>query len=88
MSQELTQKRTTVSGKLPTLTVKVPWPRLALDAPTATAATLLLRLINYWSIVALGFVLYVSTRKNNDAIPGRVVMTRRSRKERRTGWYL
>ena len=35
---------------------------LGLDLSTATAVTLLFRLINYWSIVALGFVLYVSLR--------------------------
>ncbi len=35
---------------------------LGLDLPTAGAVTLLFRLINYWSIVALGFVLYVSLR--------------------------
>jgi uncharacterized protein (TIRG00374 family) len=36
---------------------------LGLDVATATAATLLFRIINYWSIVALGFVLYVSFRE-------------------------
>jgi hypothetical protein len=35
---------------------------LGLDLSAATAATLLFRLINYWSIVALGFVLYLSLR--------------------------
>ena len=35
---------------------------LGLDLSTATAVTLLFRLINYWSIVALGFILYVSLR--------------------------
>ncbi len=37
---------------------------LGLDLSTATAVTLLFRLINYWSIVALGFVLYVSLRNS------------------------
>ncbi len=36
---------------------------LGLDVATATAATLLFRIINYWSIVALGFVLYVFDRE-------------------------
>ena len=35
---------------------------LGLDIATATAATLLFRVINYWSIVAFGFVLYVFGR--------------------------
>ena len=35
---------------------------LGLDLSAATAVTLLFRIINYWSIVALGFVLYVSLR--------------------------
>ena len=35
---------------------------LGLDAPTAGAVTLLFRLINYWSIVIFGFVLYVFGR--------------------------
>jgi uncharacterized membrane protein YbhN (UPF0104 family) len=34
-----------------------------LDVATATAATLLFRVINYWSIVAFGFVLYVFGRE-------------------------
>jgi uncharacterized protein (TIRG00374 family) len=38
---------------------------LGLDVPTATAVTLLFRLINYWSIVALGFLLYVLGRNTN-----------------------
>ncbi|MDQ4000257.1 MAG: flippase-like domain-containing protein [Actinomycetota bacterium] len=36
---------------------------LGLDVATATAATLLFRVINYWSIVAFGFVLYVFGRE-------------------------
>jgi uncharacterized membrane protein YbhN (UPF0104 family) len=32
---------------------------LGVDVTTATGITLLFRLINYWSIVVLGFVLYV-----------------------------
>ncbi len=32
---------------------------LGLDAPTATVVTLLFRIINYWSIVVFGFLLYV-----------------------------
>jgi hypothetical protein len=31
---------------------------LGLDIPTASAATLLFRLINYWSIVVFGFVVF------------------------------
>jgi glycosyltransferase 2 family protein len=38
---------------------------LGLDLSTATAATLLFRIINYWSIVVLGFFLYVFGRKRN-----------------------
>ena len=38
---------------------------LGLDAPTATAVTLLYRLINYWSIVVLGFLLYIFGRNGN-----------------------
>jgi glycosyltransferase 2 family protein len=38
---------------------------LGLDAATATAATFLFRLINYWSIVVFGFVLYVFVREGN-----------------------
>jgi glycosyltransferase 2 family protein len=36
---------------------------LGLDVATATAATILFRIINYWSIVAFGFVLYVFGRE-------------------------
>jgi glycosyltransferase 2 family protein len=36
---------------------------LGLDVATATAATLLFRIINYWSIVAFGFVFYVFGRE-------------------------
>lgn len=35
---------------------------LGLDAATASVATLLFRIINYWSIVVLGLVLYVLSR--------------------------
>jgi hypothetical protein len=38
---------------------------LGLDAPTASAVTLLFRVINYWSIVAFGLVLYVFNRNTN-----------------------
>jgi len=38
---------------------------LGLDIPTATIITLLFRVINYWSIVVLGFVLYVFGRDGN-----------------------
>ncbi len=38
---------------------------LGLDVPTATAVTLLFRLINYWSIVVLGFLLYIFSRNTN-----------------------
>lgn len=38
---------------------------LGLDAATATAVTLLFRVINYWSIVVLGSVLYVFGRNGN-----------------------
>jgi uncharacterized protein (TIRG00374 family) len=36
---------------------------LGLDVTTASAVTLLFRLINYWSIVVLGFTLYILTKK-------------------------
>ena len=36
---------------------------LGLDVATATSATLLFRIISYWSIVAFGFVLYVVGRE-------------------------
>ncbi len=42
---------------------------LGLDAPTATAVTLLFRVINYWSIVVFGFVLYLFSR--NTSRPGK-----------------
>jgi uncharacterized protein (TIRG00374 family) len=45
------------------LVIMLGW--LGLDAPTATAATVLLRLINYWSIVGLGLVVYVASRNTN-----------------------
>ena len=35
---------------------------LGLDAPTSTVITLLFRVINYWSIVVLGFALYAIGR--------------------------
>jgi glycosyltransferase 2 family protein len=38
---------------------------LGLDLPAATLITLLFRIINYWSIVVLGFVLYVFARNTN-----------------------
>ena len=38
---------------------------LGLDLPTAGAVTLLFRLINYWSIVVLGFLLYVFGRSED-----------------------
>jgi glycosyltransferase 2 family protein len=38
---------------------------LGLDATTAGAVTLLFRLINYWSIVVFGSVLYIFTRNGN-----------------------
>ena len=37
--------------------------RLGLDAGTAGAVTLLVRLINYWSIVVIGAVLYLVRRR-------------------------
>jgi uncharacterized protein (TIRG00374 family) len=40
---------------------------LGLDATTASAVTLLFRLINYWSIVVFGFVLYVFARNGNQS---------------------
>jgi uncharacterized protein (TIRG00374 family) len=40
---------------------------LGLDLSSATAVTLLFRIINYWSIVALGFVLYVSLRNGESS---------------------
>jgi len=42
------------------MVVMLQW--LGLDLPTATAITLLFRIINYWSIVVLGFVIYVFVR--------------------------
>jgi uncharacterized protein (TIRG00374 family) len=36
---------------------------LGMDLSTATAATLLFRIVNYWSIVAFGFVLYIFSRE-------------------------
>jgi uncharacterized protein (TIRG00374 family) len=38
---------------------------LGLDVSTAGAVTLLVRLINYWSIVVFGFVLYLFSRNTN-----------------------
>jgi glycosyltransferase 2 family protein len=35
---------------------------LGLDVPTATGVTLLFRIINYWSIVVFGIVLYLFRR--------------------------
>jgi hypothetical protein len=37
--------------------------RLGLDTNTAGAVALLNRVINYWSIVAIGSVLYIFSRK-------------------------
>jgi glycosyltransferase 2 family protein len=45
---------------------------LGLDASTAGAVTLLFRLINYWSIVVFGFVLYVFSRSGNRIAGGRL----------------
>jgi glycosyltransferase 2 family protein len=44
---------------------------LGMDAATAGAVTLLFRLINYWSIVVLGFVLYVFSRNGNRLVEPR-----------------
>jgi hypothetical protein len=46
---------------------------LGLDVPTATAVTLLVRVINYWSIVVFGLLLYIFGRNGNRPIkdPGR-----------------
>jgi len=41
----------------------LPW--LGLDVSTATVVTLLFRIVNYWSIVVLGLVLYVLGRERN-----------------------
>jgi glycosyltransferase 2 family protein len=38
---------------------------LGLDISTASAVTFLFRVINYWSIIVLGFVLYFSSRHGN-----------------------
>jgi uncharacterized protein (TIRG00374 family) len=38
---------------------------LGLDVPTATAVTLFFRVINYWSIVVFGFLLYIFGRNGN-----------------------
>jgi uncharacterized protein (TIRG00374 family) len=43
--------------------VMLPW--LGLDVPTATATAFLFRLINYWSIVVPGLVLYLFSRNAN-----------------------
>ena len=43
------------------MVVMLQW--LGLDIATASAVTLLFRLINYWSIVILGFTLYILTKK-------------------------
>ena len=40
---------------------------LGLDAATATAVTLLFRVINYWSIVVFGFLLYIFGRERKRA---------------------
>ena len=45
---------------------------LGLDIYTASAVTLLFRVINYWSIVVFGFVLYVSSRSRNRLTEGRL----------------
>jgi uncharacterized protein (TIRG00374 family) len=44
---------------------------LGLDASTAGAVTLLFRVINYWSIVVFGFVLYVFSRNKNQIVEPR-----------------
>ena len=44
---------------------------LGLDLSVATAVTLLFRLVNYWSIVALGLVLYLSLRNGERSTPER-----------------
>jgi glycosyltransferase 2 family protein len=48
------------------LVVMLGW--LGMDVTTATAITLLFRVINYWSIVVLGFVLFVFGRKGRRPI--------------------
>ena len=40
---------------------------LGLDVTTATAVTLLFRVINYWSIVVFGFLLYIFGRNGKPA---------------------
>jgi glycosyltransferase 2 family protein len=45
------------------LVVMLGW--LGLDVSSATAVTLLFRIINYWSIVVFGFVLYLFSRNTN-----------------------
>jgi uncharacterized protein (TIRG00374 family) len=45
---------------------------LGLDIYTATAATLLFRIINYWSVVVFGFVFYVFGRNGNRSTEERV----------------
>ena len=45
---------------------------LGLDVPTASAVTLLFRLINYWSIVVFGFLLYLLSRSGNRLNEGRL----------------
>jgi uncharacterized protein (TIRG00374 family) len=52
------------------LVVMLGW--LGLDVPTATAVTLLFRIINYWSIVVFGFVLYLFSRSTNQVATERI----------------
>jgi uncharacterized protein (TIRG00374 family) len=45
---------------------------LGMDIPTASAVTLLFRLINYWSIVVFGFILYVFSPNTNQLSKQRI----------------
>ena len=51
------------------LVVMLGW--LGLDVATATAATILFRIVNYWSIVVFGFALYVFGHKGRHSIEER-----------------
>lgn len=47
---------------------------LGLDAYTASAVTLLFRVINYWSIVVFGVLIYVASRNDKRLTEERLVL--------------
>jgi hypothetical protein len=53
---------------------------LGLDVATATAVTLLFRLINYWSIVVFGLLLYIFGRNGDRGNQERIRQARLSYK--------